>query len=84
MHEITNSGPLLDKKGRLTEPGWARSLLLQYDRSSIKAAKRRIKEWDYYLVANDRYAVALTIDDNSNMGLARSIGYRGCDIKLWF
>jgi len=70
MHEITKRGPLLDKKGRLTEPGWAKSLLLDYDRKAIKAAKRRIKEWDYYLVTNDRYAVALTIDDNSYMGLA--------------
>ena len=29
----------------------------------------RIKEWDYYLVANDHFAVALTIDDNGYMGL---------------
>lgn len=70
MHEITNPGALLDKKGRLTEPGWAKSLLLQYDRKAIRAAGRRIKEWDYYLIGNDRFAVALTIDDNSYMGLA--------------
>ena len=33
------------------------------------AGAARIKEWDYYLVANDHYAVALTIDDNGYMGL---------------
>ncbi len=70
MHEITQSGRLLDKKGRLTEAGYARSLILDYDRKAIKAAKRRIKEWDYYLICNDRFGVALTIDDNSYMGLA--------------
>ncbi len=70
MHEILSPGKLLDKKGRLTEAGFARSLILDYDREAIKAAGRRIKEWDYYLIYNDRYAVALTIDDNSYMGLA--------------
>ena len=29
----------------------------------------RIKEWDYYLINNGRFALALTIDDNGYMGL---------------
>ena len=29
----------------------------------------RIKEWDYYLVMNGQFALALTIADNSYMGL---------------
>ena len=70
MHEITEHGALLDKKGSLREPGFAKSLILDYDRKAIKAAGRRIKEWDYYLITNDHFAVALTIDDNSYMGLA--------------
>ena len=69
MHEITSPGALLDKKGRLREPGFAKSLILDYDRKAIKAAGFRIKEWDYYLVTNDHFAVALTIADNSYMGL---------------
>ena len=69
QHEITKRGKLLDENGKLTEPGWARDLLLEYDRNAIKARKLRIKEWDYYIVINDSYAVALTIADNSYMGL---------------
>ena len=69
MHEITERHDLLDGKGRLTEPGYAKSLILNYDRSAIKAPRHRIKEWDYYLVTAPGLAVALTIDDNSYMGL---------------
>jgi len=69
QHEITNCHSLLDKSGRLTEPGYARQLILDYSRSAIKANKFRIKEWDYYLVTCDEFAVALTVADNSYMGL---------------
>lgn len=69
QHRITQPGPLLDENGALAQPGWATSLLLQYDRKAIRANAARIKEWDYYLVANDRFGLALTIDDNSYMGL---------------
>lgn len=62
-------GPLLDERGNLTEPGYATALLKTYDRSKIRAGRLRIKEWDYYLITNDRFGVALTIDDNSYMGL---------------
>ena len=37
MHEITSRGALLDAQGRLREPGYAKSLLLDYDRNAIKA-----------------------------------------------
>lgn len=69
QHEIIQSAPLLDKKGRLREPGFARHLLPVYDRRAIKAPGWRIKEWDYYYIGNDHYGVALTIADNSYMGL---------------
>lgn len=69
MHEITERGPLLDAQGRLREPGYARSLLLDYDRGAIRASKMRIKEWDYYLIYDDEVALALTVDDNGYMGL---------------
>ncbi|MEA5050740.1 MAG: DUF2804 domain-containing protein [Oscillospiraceae bacterium] len=67
--EITTAGPLLDEKGMLAQRGYAKKLLLSYDRRAIRAGSLRIKEWDYYLVANDRYAVALTVADNAYMGL---------------
>ena len=69
QHEILNSAPLLDDKGNLTEPGWARKLLPVYRRDAIKAGKLRIKEWDYYLITNGHIGLALTIADNSYMGL---------------
>ena len=47
QHEILTAAPLLDQKGDLAEPGWARSLLPVYCRDEIKAGKLRIKEWDY-------------------------------------
>lgn len=67
-HLMTN-GPLLDEEGNLCEAGYALSLVKQYDRNRILASKLRVKEWDYYLIYNDSYAVALTLADNSYMGL---------------
>lgn len=69
QHEIVKSAALLDKNGNIAEPGWARSLISRYSRADIKAHPIRIKEWDYYLISNDRFALALTIADNGYMGL---------------
>ena len=69
QHEITKAIPLLDEKGNLTEPGYAKSLLPIYERAKVKGGKTRLKEWDYYYVGNDRFGIALTIADNSYMGL---------------
>lgn len=69
QRKVTNEGNLLDDKGRLVETGYATSLIKKYDRKMIKAGKLRIKEWDYYLIYNNDYAVAITVDDNSYMGL---------------
>lgn len=68
QHQLT-LGPLLNESGQLNEAGYATSLVRRYDRAAIKAGRSRIKEWDYYLIYNDRFGVALTIDDNSYMGL---------------
>ena len=69
QHEITERRPLLDASGNLTEPGYAKTLLPVYRRSDIQANKLRIKEWDYYCINNGHFALALTIADNSYMGL---------------
>lgn len=66
---IEKNDYLLDENGNLKHKGYATSLILDYDRKMIKAKKYRIKEWDYYLIYNDNYAIALTIDDNYYMGL---------------
>lgn len=69
QHEVIKWTPLLDEDGNLIEPGYATSMIYDYDRTDIKANKLRIKEWDYYLIYNKDFAIALTIADNSYMGL---------------
>ena len=69
QNEITKECRLLDEKGELIEKGYSKKMLLAYHRNNIKANPKRIKEWDYYLIYNDNYAVALTVADNSYMGL---------------
>lgn len=69
QHRIIEKGPLLDAKGRLTEAGYATALIKEYNRKNIAAHKLRIKEWDYYLIQSDLFALALTIADNGYMGM---------------
>jgi len=66
-NHLMSEGKLLDENGNLIEPGYAFSLVKEYNRNDIKAGKGRIKEWDYYYIGNERYGIALTIDDNSYM-----------------
>ena len=66
---ITAPGPLLTEDGMLVQPGWATSQLLEYDRARIAASRLRVKEWDYYLVNDDEYAIALTIGDMGYVSL---------------
>lgn len=68
-HEVTKKQPLLNEDGTLREPGWAKQLIQEYDRTKIKASRLRIKEWDYYLVLNKDYAGAFTLSDNGYIGL---------------
>ena len=69
QYEITEAIPLLDERGELTRAGYAKRLLPVYDRKKVKGGLTRLKEWDYYYVGNDCFGVALTIADNSYMGL---------------
>ena len=69
MEQELSSGPLLDKDGNLSQRGFAYSLIRNYRREDIKANSSRIKEWDYYYIADSNFGIALTIDDNSYMGL---------------
>ncbi len=75
-HEVTKVQPLLDDKGCLSEPGWARGCVWQYRRSGIRAPRMRIKEWDYYLVLHDgkdsgdrSFGAAFTLSDDGYVGL---------------
>ena len=69
QHEILSSAPLLNAHGDLQEAGFARRMLPVYCRRDVKASPLRLKEWDYYLINNGRFALALTIADNGYMGL---------------
>ena len=61
-------GELLDRRGRLVEPGWARREVRRYDRAAIAASPLRIKEWDYYCVLAGDYGLAAVVADNGYMG----------------
>lgn len=63
QHEITETTPLLDRDGNLVQQGYARRLLLEYNREKIKAGWHRIKEWDYYAVLTPEYGVAAVVAD---------------------
>lgn len=67
--EITRAVPLLDERGNLTCAGYAKRLLPVYERARVRGGLTRLKEWDYYLIMGDGFALALTIADNSYMGL---------------
>ena len=67
---VLSVGDLLDKKGALIQGGYAFSQVKRYDRSAIRGDRSRIKEWDYYCFGDDKYAVALTVANNSYMSLA--------------
>lgn len=82
QYEIKNVIPLLDEQGNLTQAGYAKRLLPVYDRSKVKGGIMRIKEWDYYYVGNDKFGVALTIADNSYMGLD-SISFLSFEDEPW-
>jgi Protein of unknown function (DUF2804) len=68
-HKISGQGPLLGRDGKLREPGWSDSLVLDYDRAAIRSPAWRIKEWDYYCVLARDFGIALTVADNGYMGL---------------
>lgn len=70
MEKELSNGKLLNEKGELLEAGFAYNLAREYNRKDIKGLKSRIKEWDYYFIHDDEYGIALTIDDNSYMGMA--------------
>ena len=60
QHKITEPSDLLNEQGELIQTGYATAPLLKYNRENI-ARKRRLKEWDYYLIYNEAYAFALTV-----------------------
>lgn len=66
---VTTHQDLLNDKGQLALPGYSTTEAWTYERAEIKASAFRIKEWDYYYFGNEHFGVALTIADNSYMGM---------------
>jgi hypothetical protein len=52
--------------GELIQKGYATSPILKYNRKNV-VKKSRLKEWDYYLIYNDDYAVALTLGRSKSL-----------------
>ena len=67
--KLLSPGRLLDAARALVEAGYATGLVRRYDRAAIRACGLRIKEWDYYCITGGDTVLALTIADNSYMGL---------------
>ncbi len=69
QNELTQSGPLLDTQGRLTQVGWSRQPLLDCNLENarfytLKSLQRfRIKRWDYYAVSTPQRFFSATIAD---------------------
>ena len=71
QHEITDRQPLLKDDGTLSEEGWSRHALLDYDRTKIHASPLRIKEWDYFYILDDsqKIGITFTLSDLGYLGL---------------
>lgn len=75
QNEITVPTPLLRDDGLLTNPGYCKRNLFEYNREKISANKWRIKEWDFYEISDGRYLVQLNYADIS-MGAAVTVDVR--------
>lgn len=69
QNELKTPGPLLDDQGNLQQKGWARELILNYNRDDITVGWHRIKEWDYYAILGPSYGITLTFSDLGYIGL---------------
>ena len=68
QHEILEQTNLLNEEGNIAQPGFAKRMLYTYNRENVKANKMRLKEWDYYYIANKEFALCLTISDMGFVG----------------
>ncbi len=69
QNEIKEPGPLLNPDGTLAQQGYARRLILEYNKENIAHGVLRIKEWDYYAILTDEYGITFTISEMGIMTL---------------
>lgn len=65
---IEEKTDLLTKDGKLNCDGYCKKMIVNYNRDAVKN-KRRLKEWDYYYVADSHFALCLTISNLSFAGV---------------
>ena len=68
-HEIVRPVPLLDEKGDIVEPGWARKLYPVYDRAQVRHGGGRFREWDRYLIFSPEAILTVSLEDRPGGGL---------------
>ncbi len=61
QREITSVQTLLDEKGALIQPGYARRMMYEYNRDQISAGPFSLKEWDFYQIVSGDTVLQLTI-----------------------
>lgn len=62
--------PMQDGQGFIINPGFARQMVWDYRHQILASPRVRTKEWDYYLVMTDGFAVAFTISDLGYLRMA--------------
>ena len=67
--EITQGSDLFDERGRLIQTGWARRLVMNYNREKMAASKLRLKEWDCYCILNPNFGLILIVADVGYFGM---------------
>lgn len=72
--EVKEPIKLLNKDGSLTQPGWARRNIIEYNREDIRASKWTVKEWDFYQIGCKDFIVQLNFF-NISLASAATIGY---------
>lgn len=68
--EITCGSDLFDAKGSLIQTGWARQLIMNYNREKMRASMFRLKEWDCYCILNPEFQLNLIVSDVGYFGMA--------------
>lgn len=61
QREITHPVPLLDEKGNVYQPGYAKRMLYQYNRIKVRAHPFALKEWDFYQIRLGQHILQMTI-----------------------
>ncbi len=71
QNEILQEGLLLDESGMLKQAGYARHLLIEYNREQIKKGFGKMKEWDTYYIYNTSHAFIINVSIESGKAIGK-------------